>query len=326
MNNIASDSPNNAALNNPCEPCQPLNHHKINKFLVKELSTPLLDEIYPHLWLVAKKASDHIDALHVQKIRGRELVPAENPKLYLIWQHSRIYIKPVPACLLSPDFWLASSKPSEENIENITPIRALALGFIRTYAFLIQHRLDFVLAQEVHLLPPDMTWEVWAPFIADFRAVEDKDVARHYHYGQMRLSRLNWVVRLVRPAGSSARWFYEIPYWSTMPYLQEATIPLVFAFAGASVALSCMQVIASTSGEGLDSQFLSSSPADRRTVAQSFWIFSLVALLLLGLVWALLFMVPSMFIVRQIHWGWAHRSSPNKGSEQKTSKRENADV
>lgn len=325
MVNVAIESLDNATLHNPGEPCQPLYYRRICRILQEELSTPVLDEIYPHLWLVAKKASNQIDALHVQKIKGRELVPAENPKLHLIWQHSRIFIKPVPTCFLSPDFWLAFSKSSEENADINNSVRSVALGFMRSYAFLIQHRLDFELALETHLLASDVTWEFWTKLIADFRTVEDKDVARRYHYGQMRLSRLNWVVRLVRPEGLSTRWFYEIPYWSTMPYLQEATIPLAFAFASASIALSCMQVIASTSGETFNSQFLDSS-SDQQNVARCFWVFSVIALLLLGLIWALIFIIPSIVILGQIHWGWAHRTPLDKDSQQNVNKRDNASV
>ena len=41
---------------------QPLSPAAVNAFLQLELETPILNELYPYLWLVAKKSGDHIDA------------------------------------------------------------------------------------------------------------------------------------------------------------------------------------------------------------------------------------------------------------------------
>ena len=74
--------------------------------------------------------------------------------------------------------------------------RALAVGFLRSYARLVASPLDFALAKEAHLLPDDggnnsFDWLAWAAFIQHFRRLGDEHVAPRYHYGQLRLSRLN---------------------------------------------------------------------------------------------------------------------------------------
>jgi hypothetical protein len=83
---------------------------------------------------------------------------------------------------------------------------------------------------------------MWSKFIGNFRTLGDDQVAKSYHYGQLRLSRVNWVVRLFRPPPASTGWFYEITYWSITQYVAQATIALVFGFASASLALTSMHV------------------------------------------------------------------------------------
>lgn len=219
--------------------------------LSNELATPLLDELHTQLWLVAKKSGHHIDALHTQKVKARSIIPAEDPRLHLIWNRNRMYIKPVPQCLLNYEFWVRYLKPLKRVLssERSSPVpkspepaasvfdSRIAIGFMRSYAFLIKSPLDFAIAKESYLIPTDINWIQWSIFINHFRVVEDDTVAKRYHYGQLRLSRLNWAVRLFRPKNIRSRWFYENPYWSTSEFMERATFPLVFLFASVSIAL-----------------------------------------------------------------------------------------
>lgn len=50
-----------------------------------DLESKLADEIYPFLWLVARKSGAHIDPLHLQLIKDRDIVITEDPKLHLVW-------------------------------------------------------------------------------------------------------------------------------------------------------------------------------------------------------------------------------------------------
>lgn len=115
---------------------------------------------------------------------------------FLVWS---IYIKPLPVCLLNYDFWAAYLRLPGERKADSTIVssnavipnfdRSAAVGFLRSYAFLIKHRIGFILAKDSRLVPEDVDWIEWSKFINNFRKLEDHHVAKRYHYGQLRLSR-----------------------------------------------------------------------------------------------------------------------------------------
>ncbi|KAF2271227.1 uncharacterized protein EI97DRAFT_388375 [Westerdykella ornata] len=304
----------------PGEPSIDLNETVVHSFLSSELSTPLLDELYDNLWLVARKYGKSVDPLHRQKVKAREIVVTEDVKLHLVWHYNKIYIKPMPLCLLNHDFWdMYLSLPADSTSSNqgasaipappaLSFDRTIALGFIRSYALLVRHRVDFMLARESHLFPADLDWVEWSEFIAHFRALEDEDVAKRFHYGQLRLSRLNWAVRLFRPSHAATWWFYEIPHWSTAMYLKQAVGPLLFGFASLSLVLSSMQVLVSISGEGLGFHHVGASSLE--DMRRAFWVFSVMMLLLSGLVWVLLMAIPCTVLIWQLAWGFKNRGKP----------------
>jgi hypothetical protein len=288
---------------------------KVNTYLSSQLETRLLDELYDRMWLVARKSGHSIDALHMQKIKGRDIAPCEDPRLHLVWQGDKIYIKPLPVCLLNHEFWTrylhlpeskelhASSSSSDSVTSNFD--RSVAVGFLRSYAFLIRHHLDFVIAKESHLIPNDVDWINWSKFINHFRSLGDDHVAKRYHYGQLRLSRLNWVVRLFRPWHASTWWFYEIPHWSITEYITRATIPLLFLFATISLALSSMQVVLSVPTDRL--WFMRPDESGLRYMSRAFWVFSVSVLLLSGVIWILLIGIPLVVLAWQLSWGFRER-------------------
>lgn len=300
----------------PSEPTVDLLTDEVNTFLSSQLQTPVLDDLYDRLWLAAKKSSQNIDALHVQKIKGREIVPAEDSRLHLIWQHDRIYIKPLPVCLLNYDFWtmhlpkskvpVSTSKYGEDSSFGVSSFdRSIAVGFMRSYALLIKHHLDFVLAKESHLIPDDVDWVKWSKFIVHFRNLGDDQVARRYHYGQLRLSRLQWVVRLFRPPNAKTWWFYDIPHWSITRYLTQATIALFFVFASISLVLSSMQVALSVPADALWIE--RSDGSGLRDMGRSFWAFAIVVLLFSVVIWVLLISIPLIILIWQLSWGFRRR-------------------
>ena len=87
----------------PGEPTVPLTESEA--FLQRELTTPVLDELFDNLWLVARRSSRNVDSLHRQAMKGRDIMPTEDPKLHLVWREKTIFIKPIPLCLLNHDFW-----------------------------------------------------------------------------------------------------------------------------------------------------------------------------------------------------------------------------
>jgi hypothetical protein len=302
----------------PGEPTISLVPAEVYAFLSRELDTLVLDELYSKLWLVARKSGRSIDSLHQQKVKGRDIVPIEDAKLHLVWQQDKIYVKPIPVCLLNHDFWTTylplrmdstSSRVSgSQNKRNhLVPgsYHSVAVGFLRSYAFLVQHHLDFILARESHLIPAEIDWVKWSTFIANFRCIEDDQVAKRYHYGQLRLSRLHWAVRIFRPQTASTVWFYEIPYWSTNLYVQRALAPFLIAFACLSIVLSSMQVVLAVPADGLGTGQLDSSGLD--TMRRAFWVFSISVLLLSSVLWFLLLLIPLSVIGWQLSWGFKNR-------------------
>jgi hypothetical protein len=285
-------------------------------FFTNELDTPVLDTLYPHLWCVGRRSGASIDPLHEQQVEGREITVSKNPQMHLTWRHNRIYLKPVPPCLLSYEFWATYLRPaasldpaaSEDNRVRLGG-RSLAMGFLRSYAFLIKDHSDFLLAQQFRLIPDDVKWIKWSQFIHHFRNIEDAKVARRYHYGQLRLSRLNWAVRLFRPRSATTAWFYQIPYWSIEQYLQQAVTPLIFCFASISLVLSSMQVALAASegcsGGGTAAFGWSISTS---SMTRGFWVFSVIILLCSAAIWLLLIVIPLVAFAWQIYWGYMNRA------------------
>ncbi|OCK87821.1 uncharacterized protein K441DRAFT_592462 [Cenococcum geophilum 1.58] len=315
-------SPTELTPHVPGDPIVSLDPADVSAHLSAQLETRLLDELYDRLWLVARKSGHSIDALHVQRIKGRNIVPSEDPRLHLVWQHDKIYIKPLPVSLLNYDFWAtylrlpekkkadATSSSSGSVIPNFD--RSVAVGFLRSYAFLINHQLDFILAKDSRLIPEDVDWVKWSKFINNFRKLEDNHVAKRYHYGQLRLSRLNWVVRLFRPQHASTGWFYEIPHWSITEYVTWATLPFLFMFASISLALSSMQVALSVPADGL--WFQRPDGSGLRYMSRAFWVFSIGVLLLSGVIWMLLLGIPLLVLVWQISWGFQKREKETRAT------------
>jgi hypothetical protein len=187
-----------------------------------------------------------------------------------------------------------------------TSPRAAALGLLRSYAYLIKGELDFIYAVEAHLIPEGVDWVQWKRFIHHFISVEDQSVAKRYHYGQLRLSRLDWAVRLFRPRSRKGRtrWIhYEPSHQGSLTRLFErATVPLAFLIAGVSVLLSAMQVALGTGsiGEQLPGVNFDAMRA-------SFW---LVSMFIMGgcAVATLLFIIlPTSVVTWQLVWGYKQK-------------------
>ncbi len=301
----------------------PLNSNKISELLRREFCTPILDELYPRLWLVARKSGSNISPLHQQATKGRKIFLTEDSQLHLVWEDDRVYIKPVPLWLLNYQVWLLYLSPAAQEQTSPNRIdpkkkdqssflsvrqpreRATVLGFLRSYALLIEHYSDFVVAHQHHLLPPAIDWISWSRFIAHFRNIGDHEVSDRYQYGQLRLSRLHWAVRLFRPRAALTWWFYYLPHWSTTPYLRDMLVPLTFAFATLSLALSAMQAVVSVPADGL--KFSGVNEIGLENMRRAFWIFSVFVLISSGVIWVLATVIPSSVLVWQLLWGFNHR-------------------
>ena len=215
-------------------------HRAIGTFLEDELLTPELDTMSPHMWMMATQSSANVHALHRQLVKGRNIVITENPQLHLVWLQDRIHIKPIPKCLLSYDFWSYVLLGLSSGIGHRQPdLVKAALGYLRSYRFLIRHESDFRIAQrdDLRLVPKEASWEQVTRFLADLESIRDDAVSPRYAFGELRLSRLNFYGRFIL-----RRFHFErlnVQYGS---YFGQFYAPLLFIFGLCALVLNSLQV------------------------------------------------------------------------------------
>ena len=210
-------------------------------FVLSDIDCPSLNALEPYLWLISTPRHDNITPLHRQRLRGRQIIPLEDPDMHLVWRRHEIFVKPLPAYLLSHAFWeqllLNTTSPQPEERQRV--VRA-AMGLLRTYASLIRHPSDFRIAKhdELELVPKDVSWEDFSRFIAKFHTLSETHVcARYQKYGELRYSRLNILVKLL-----FLRWNYCYILGDYQAYFERFYGPILFVFAVLSVMLNAMQV------------------------------------------------------------------------------------
>ncbi|KAF2470796.1 uncharacterized protein BDR25DRAFT_314467 [Lindgomyces ingoldianus] len=211
----------------------------VRDVLEREMMTPDLNRMAPHLWLVAKPSSDHCNPLHEQVVRGRNIVITENPELHLCWIDSKVFIKPIPRCLLSWAFWRHYLDDSNANSDPKAKAKLIeaVLGYMRSYNFLVRHESDYRIAVKEHLIPVTATYEDFMIFISSFAEIQDSQVSPRYRFGELRLRRLNlWSPLLLKKT-----YFHKI-VWQYGDYLAQYYAPYLFFFGIFSVVLSAMQV------------------------------------------------------------------------------------
>ncbi|KAF5538071.1 ankyrin protein 3 [Fusarium phyllophilum] len=213
---------------------------QIRKLLTSELCSDDLDRVSDKLWWMSKQDSTNIWPLHRQLLQGRSIIVTENPKLHLVWINDRVFIKPLPRFIESHDFWrehLCSNNTTED-----VRIRRAAMGYLRTYFYLIRHESDFRIAKDpsLCLVPEDITWGQFCDFTSDFDKILDKDVSLRYAYGQIRLTRLNFYA----PVILHKSYFQRIDFQYGQ-YFARFYAPVLFAIGITSVTLSGLQVVAS---------------------------------------------------------------------------------
>src|SRR2546421_2784616 len=160
----------------------------LEAFVRNELDVSRLEEIKDRLWLAGRV--HNIRPLHRQQLVGRKILVTEQADLHLLWQDDKIFVKPLPAWLLDGDFF-----QKHDPAGSMLPA---ARGFLNSYILLISYEIDFILAQELHLLPPDVDWKGWLDIVQDLLPDflgDERKISPRYHYGELRLSRINWIYR-----------------------------------------------------------------------------------------------------------------------------------
>ncbi|KAL8697646.1 MAG: hypothetical protein Q9224_002207 [Gallowayella concinna] len=208
----------------------------LQDYLIEDVCPTKLNSLAPHLWLCSTPSHTNIPPFHSHAVHKRDIILTEDPGLHLVWERSRILVKPLPSYLLSHAFWTHHLLNGEIDGDRKVVIQG-ALGLLRSYHFCIRHPSDFRVAQTVHLIPPDATWEQWCDFSTSFPAIENDQVAPRYHYGKLQLSRLHWLVRMYR--GELNYYYMDGGYGDSFAIYYG---PLLFVFGTLSVLLSAMQV------------------------------------------------------------------------------------
>jgi hypothetical protein len=220
----------------------------ISTVLDQDLRTPALDKIYSHLWLAGlPKAARPI---HRQILLGRTIVITENPNEHLVWNANRIFIKPLPEYLISHEFWTTEGSCLIQD----RSLYQAACGFLLSYCWLICTNSDLALARDVRLIPSSITWEEWALFVTDLLTRIDPEtldtVSKRYHFGELRLPRLNLIYRFAPSMFSGQnfmRGFMSEPLW-TKAFLERNFAWLFSVFGFVTIVAGSMQV-----GLGTDS-------------------------------------------------------------------------
>ncbi|KAF9768389.1 hypothetical protein IL306_014331 [Fusarium sp. DS 682] len=161
-------------------------------FLERELSVSRLNDVQEWLWACGRPMPPR--PLHHQRLISREIIISELSELHMVWWRNRIFLKPMPAYLLDPDFWVTNISDTAHLEVTEGNIDAAARGFLFSYAALIAYKSDFGIAKEHGLLPEEVTWEGWKALTAQVLENHRYDrVNPRYWYGELRLSRLNKV-------------------------------------------------------------------------------------------------------------------------------------
>ncbi|KAF4628983.1 hypothetical protein G7Y89_g9167 [Cudoniella acicularis] len=256
----------------------------LTPFLKKELTTPDLNTFHPHLWKVGTQSSSHISTLTSQAVRQREIIVTENPELHLVWIYEIVYIKPIPRYLLSHAFWefYLTSESSPLSAEEKTEIGNAARGFLRTYAYLVRHKSDFIIAKKHNLIPRKIRHSEFINFIMRFENLQDSDVSLRYGFGELRLTRLN----LWSPF-ALGRWEFHRHEKQYAAYFARFYAPVLFVFGVFATLLNAMQVGLAVQGV----QASETSWAAFMDVCKIFSVVTIFAVVLVVVFLAFLFLV-----------------------------------
>ncbi|KAJ5767602.1 hypothetical protein N7533_000185 [Penicillium manginii] len=228
-----------------------------------ELDLKRLHEISPWLWIAGRPVPPR--PLHHQLVLSRDIFITERMDMHLVWTIGRIFIKPIPRFLLSPDIWveylscpargtrvqlepnsLAQYYTSQDDIAPRAHHERLwgsALGFLYSYAALISHESDFLIAKDKKLIPPEVTWSDWMTLVQEILATNNlhQKIDDRFNYGELRLSRLNKIYN-IRQA-SILRGYVSHWQWTRYgDFFQENLAWLTAVTVYIAVVLAAMQV------------------------------------------------------------------------------------
>ncbi|KAF5510886.1 hypothetical protein CGCS363_v003662 [Colletotrichum siamense] len=262
-------------LNNPS-----VSENNILACIDKELNLKRLADVHNWLWLAGRPMPPR--PLHYQDLLGRQIQVTEQMDMHLVWSKSKIWIKPLPRFLMEPRFWqdYLSCKPGPINGTHHIDRqpcscrlrRQRALGFFFSYAALVSYESDFIIARDKHLVPMEFNWLTWRRFVKELLDNENiyRDIDPRFHYGELRLNRLNKLYYLWKTPLRAYRSYwnqYGSFFEGNFTWMASSTIYLV-------VVLTAMQV-------GLGTSMLKDNHAFQRA-SYGFTVFSILGPLIIA--------------------------------------------
>ena len=146
------------------------------------------------------------------------------------------------------------------------------LGFLSTYAALLSFESDIVIAKERGLLPSDLDipqWTKWLNFVEEtITSSVYKDTHRRFHYGELRLRRLNAIYLFTQFR------YYMNQWLNYSSFLQDQLGWLATTAIYIAIVLTAMQV-------GLATDQLKTN-APYMTTACGFSVFAILGPLISG--------------------------------------------
>ena len=95
---------------------------------------------------------------------------------------------------------------------------------------------------DLRLIPGDIKWPNFCWFIWNFDQIKDVNVSQRYHYGELRLSRLNLYAPFFFRKFTFQKFTFQKLHGQYSDYFARFYGPTLFAFAVASTLLNSMQV------------------------------------------------------------------------------------
>ncbi|KAH6851069.1 hypothetical protein B0I37DRAFT_414418 [Chaetomium sp. MPI-CAGE-AT-0009] len=280
----------------------------IQTFLKTDLSFTKLDAAYPHLWWAGRQFPARPLHRQVHEL-GRTVAPTRRADLHLVWcpRTRRVFVKPLPAYLLSHRCWADRVGVDPE-------LDASARGLLLSYIWLVRDELDWVVARDARLLPEGVSWVAWRGFVEvvmgggpgglDVNGLVG--VHRRFHYGELRVNRLDHLYRFSFPVNGQRllRGYGGLLSPSYSDFFRKRFGWIIIAFAFCNTVLSALQV-----GLAADSLRPSKTLQD---VSSGIVVFSLVVLAVTVVVIFLLYIGLFLFFLVKTLGNTAAREQKRK--------------
>lgn len=244
----------------------------VQRFLKDDLSFSGLDKVYKYLWWAGRQFPARPLHRQVHEL-GRAIALTCRADLHLVWcsETRRVFLKPLPKYLLSYFSW-ASHVSIDQDLD------ASARGFLLSYIWLIRNEHDWAMAHDASLLPAEVTWVAWRGFVESVIRSGGLSVNglvgvhRRFHYGELRVNRLDHIYRFTRPSNRQPllRGYGGLLPSSYSDFFRKEFGWIIVVFAFCTTLLSALQV-------GLATDFLGSSET-LQVVSSGSALFSLLVL------------------------------------------------